>query len=61
MSDSKASKDITKKNIVTYYPYISGLEDLENLITEDKAYKIAELEKKVKYLEKELAKHIETE
>jgi len=57
LKDQQASKSITKKNIVTYYPYISGLEEIEHLLTEDKTYKIEQLEKKVKQLEKELAKH----
>lgn len=56
LKDRKASKDIKRNNIVTYYPYIKGLEDLEGMIIEDKEYIIRKLKKRVTKLEKELAK-----
>lgn len=56
LKDTEASKDIKRNNIVTYYPYIKGLEDIEGLIREDKEYIIGKLKKKVKELEKKLAK-----
>jgi hypothetical protein len=57
LKDPKAGEDIADNNIVTYYPYITGLEEIEDLLSEDKAYKIHQLEKTVKALEKELAKY----
>lgn len=56
LKDPGASKDIKRNNIVTYYPYIKGLEDLEGLITKDKEYIIEKLKKRVKDLERKLAK-----
>jgi len=57
LNDPQASKMIREENIVTYYPYVKGLEDLENLITrEDKTYIIEKLKKKIKELENQLEK-----
>lgn len=56
LKDTRASKDIKRNNVVTYYPYVKGLEDLEELIVEDKGYIIKKLKKKIKNLEKQLAK-----
>lgn len=56
LNDPQASKDIKPNNIVTYYPYIRGLEALEGLISEDKEYMIEKLKKRIKNLEKKLNK-----
>jgi len=57
LKDPQASEMIREENVVTYYPYIKGLEDLENLITrEDKTYVIEKLKKKIKELENQLEK-----
>lgn len=57
LKDPKARADIANNNIVTYYPYITGLEEIEDLLSEDKTYKIHQLEKTVNALKKKLAKY----
>lgn len=54
LRDPDAHKDIRENNIVTYYPYIKGLEELEGMLQEDKEYIIHKLRKRVEDLERTL-------
>ena len=56
LKDPEAHKRIKANNIVTYYPYVKGLEDLEGMLQEDKEYMIGKLRKKIKDLEWQLEK-----
>jgi len=56
LKDPEAYTDIKENNIVTYYPYVKGLEDLEGMLQEDKEYIIDKLRKEIKDLERQLKK-----
>jgi hypothetical protein len=56
LKDPEACEEIKENNILTYYPYIKGLEDLEGMLQEDKEYIINKLRKRVADLEKQLEK-----
>jgi hypothetical protein len=56
LKDAEACKDIKENNIVTYYPYAKGLEDLEGMLQEDKEYIIGKLRKKIEDLERQVEK-----
>jgi len=54
--DVDAREDIRENNIVTYYPYAKGLEDLEGMLQEDKEYVIDKLRKRIDDLERQVEK-----
>jgi len=55
LNDPKAAAYVKQHNIVTYYPYIRGIEDLESLLKEDKDRELERLRVQIEGLKKELA------
>ncbi|MCW3998921.1 MAG: hypothetical protein NWE93_01620 [Candidatus Bathyarchaeota archaeon] len=55
LKDKNSKQDVRDDNTVTYYPYIKGLEEVEDLISQDQTHKIQELEETIKKLEEQLA------